>query len=66
MLRVEDGKVFVQVHSSSWRTELVFMKPDIVRRLNQKVGRRVIQDIIFVSVRDSASGSSGVVEEGDL
>ena len=66
MLRVEDGKMFVQVHSSSWRTELVFMKSDIVRRLNQRVGRRIIQDIVFVSMRDSAGASSGVVEEGGL
>jgi predicted nucleic acid-binding Zn ribbon protein len=47
-LRVEDGKMFVRVRTSSWKTELVFMKPDIIKRLNQAVGRKVIKDIIFV------------------
>jgi predicted nucleic acid-binding Zn ribbon protein len=47
-LRVEDGKIFVRVRSSSWKTELVFMKPEIIQRLNRAVGRRVIEDIVFV------------------
>ena len=47
-LDVEDGKVFVQVRSPSWRTELVFMKPKIIDRLNQAVGKEVIKDIVFV------------------
>jgi predicted nucleic acid-binding Zn ribbon protein len=47
-LGVEDGKVFVRVRSSSWKTELVFMKPKIIDRLNQAVGKEVIKDIVFV------------------
>jgi predicted nucleic acid-binding Zn ribbon protein len=50
-LRVENGKIFVRVRSSSWKTELVFMKPDIIKRLNQAVGSNVIKDIIFVGSR---------------
>ena len=40
--------MFVQVSSSSWKTELVFMKAEIVKRLNRAVGRKVIKDIVFV------------------
>lgn len=50
-LRVEDGKVFVLVRSSSWKTELVFVKPEIIDRLNRAVGRKVIKDIVFVGSR---------------
>jgi predicted nucleic acid-binding Zn ribbon protein len=65
VLRVEDGKIFVLVNSSSWRTELVFMKPKIVQRLNQAVGRRVIEDIVFLSGGGSAKLSSQAMDEGD-
>jgi predicted nucleic acid-binding Zn ribbon protein len=48
-LRVEDGKVFIQTQSSSWKTELMFMKKDIIDRLNRTVGKGVIHDIVFVA-----------------
>ena len=47
-LGVEDGRVFIRVRSSSWKTELVFMKPKIIDRLNKAVGEEVIKDIVFV------------------
>jgi predicted nucleic acid-binding Zn ribbon protein len=47
-LRVENGKVYVRAASSAWKTELVFMKADIIDRLNRAVGKRVITDIVFI------------------
>ena len=47
-VRVADGKVYVRTTSSAWKNELVFMKTDIIDRLNQAVGKRVISDIVFV------------------
>ena len=47
-IRVADGKVYVRASSSAWKTELVFMKSDIIDRLNRSVGKRVISDIVFV------------------
>jgi predicted nucleic acid-binding Zn ribbon protein len=46
---IEDGKIFIRVRSSTWKTELVFVKPEIIDRLNIAVGKKVIRDIIFVS-----------------
>jgi len=46
---VEDGRIFVRARSSTWKTELVFVKPEIIDRLNHAVGKKVIRDIIFVS-----------------
>lgn len=57
-LRVADGKVYVRTTSSAWKNELVFMKSDIIDRLNRSVGRRVISDIVFVG---GGSGSSARV-----
>jgi predicted nucleic acid-binding Zn ribbon protein len=53
-LRVENGRVYIRARSSSWKTELVFMKGDIIDRLNQAVGKRVITDIIFVGSGNGA------------
>jgi len=47
-VRVADGKVYIRAASSAWKTELVFMKADIIDRLNGAVGKRVITDIVFV------------------
>ena len=47
-IRVADGKVYVRTTSSAWKTELVFIKAEIIDRLNQSVGKQVIRDIIFV------------------
>jgi predicted nucleic acid-binding Zn ribbon protein len=47
-LRVEDGKIFIRVLSSSWKTELIFVKSEIIQRLNQALGGRVLKDIVFV------------------
>ena len=45
-VRVQDGKVFIAVQSSAWKTELVFLKRDIIARLNRDAGRKVIDDIL--------------------
>ncbi len=45
--RVEDGKLFVQVESPTWRMELILIKSQIIDRLNREIGSRVISDIIF-------------------
>jgi predicted nucleic acid-binding Zn ribbon protein len=62
-VRVEDGKVYVRAASSAWKTELVFMKSDIIDRLNRAVGKRVITDIVFVG---GGSGSATTVRRQRL
>lgn len=61
-LGVEDGKIFVRVHSSSWKTELVFVKPEIIDRLNRAVGRKVIKDIVFVGSRGGSGPSAKALD----
>ena len=51
--RVERGKLFVAVSNPSWRNELVFLKAEIIRKINRRLGRSAIKDILFVLERRS-------------
>jgi predicted nucleic acid-binding Zn ribbon protein len=46
-----DSKLFVQVSTTTWLHELSFMKEEIVRRLNERVGGEAIEDIVFSLAR---------------
>ena len=44
---VRDGVLFVRVKNSVWANELTLLKEDMLRRLNAKLGGRVLTDIHF-------------------
>lgn len=44
--KVAGGILFVSTRSSMWAQELTFYKPDILRRLNEKIGARMGEPII--------------------
>ena len=44
---VEKNKLFVQITSSVWRNELHLQRGLWKKRLNDKLGRQVIREIIF-------------------
>ncbi|TET44134.1 DUF721 domain-containing protein [candidate division TA06 bacterium] len=48
-IKIQGSKLLVEVSGSSWRNELIFLKPELIRKLNSMVGRVVIDDIIFVA-----------------
>jgi predicted nucleic acid-binding Zn ribbon protein len=48
-IKIRGSKLFVKVSSASWRSELMFLKQDIIHKLNALAGREVIDDIIFVA-----------------
>lgn len=48
-LKVKDAILFVKVENASWRNELVFLKGNIIRGLNQSVGENVIKEIVFTN-----------------
>ena len=47
----EGGKLFVEVDSAAWRHELLYMKAEILDRLNHTAGSPVIQEIILTNRR---------------
>ncbi len=46
--RVEHGVIIVKVSSPTWRQELYFQKTEIIKKINNKIGRNVIRDIRFI------------------
>jgi len=43
--RIDGNVLFVKVQNDSWRNELVFLKKDIMERLNKRIGKKVVTDI---------------------
>ena len=66
-LRVDNGKLFVEVDSSVWSQELTLMKRDILRQINDRIGHRAIDNIHYVLGGARPYGASGRndEEEGD-
>ena len=61
-VRVDGGRLFVEVDSPVWAQELTLMKRKIVRELNARIGDQVIENVHFVlggATTDGASGSDG-------
>lgn len=46
--RIEDGKLFVRAATSTWMQELQFLKDDIRRRLNHRLGAPIVRDIYLI------------------
>jgi predicted nucleic acid-binding Zn ribbon protein len=53
-LKVRHGKLEVAVASPVWRTQLNFVKQEIVARLNDRVGVQVIGELVL---RNAGKGS---------
>ncbi len=47
-VKIERGKLFVRTSDSVWRHELILQKYEIIKKLNNKLEKNVIKDIIFV------------------
>jgi predicted nucleic acid-binding Zn ribbon protein len=47
--KVRGSKLWVEVSSSVWMSELVYWKPKLISRINKALKGNVIEDIIFVS-----------------
>ncbi|MEE4312019.1 MAG: DUF721 domain-containing protein [candidate division KSB1 bacterium] len=47
-IRIEDGVLFVRVTSDAWKNELLFYKPELIQKLNEKIGKSIVRDIYLV------------------
>ena len=45
---LREGRVFVKVANSVWRNELYYLKPEIIKELNLRIGKSIVHDIVFV------------------
>jgi predicted nucleic acid-binding Zn ribbon protein len=46
-VRCENGVLLVRVANAPWRAELALRRREIIRRLNEAVGRPAVKDIRF-------------------
>ena len=46
-VRITDGKLIVRVTRSTWRNELVFLKKELITRINEQMKEEIVKDIIF-------------------
>jgi len=59
-IRVDGGRLFVEVDSSVWSQELSFMKRRILSEINRRIGKQTIETVHFVIGGASAYGASRV------
>jgi len=45
--KIDHGILMVKVKTSTWRQELQLQKPTIIKKLNKKLGKKVIKDVRF-------------------
>ena len=66
-VRVQRGRLQLAVPSAVWRTHLSFSKQQLVERINQRLGGRVIRDLIFVNrpIEGRAGGATGKGNRSD-
>ena len=46
-MRIENGKLYVNVDRPTWRNELILRKRDILKQINAVMKHEVVKDIIF-------------------
>ncbi len=47
--KVKGSRLWVEVSSSAWMNELLYLKPTLISRINESLGGNVIKDIIFIN-----------------
>jgi len=45
--KIAGGKLYVAVSNPVWRNELVFLKKDLIVKLNREMRKDVVTDIVF-------------------
>ncbi len=47
-VRIDGDILVVKVHRAAWRQQLVFLKSEILSKLDEKIGKDLIKDIRFI------------------
>lgn len=46
--KITENILYIKVKNSSWRNELIFMKHEILKKIDKAIGGGIIQDIKFI------------------
>jgi len=55
-LGLRRGRLELSVPSGVWRTQLSFSKRELIKRVNDQLGARIVRDLVFVN-RGAGKGS---------
>jgi len=44
---IRDGALVVRVMHPAWRQELVFLKAELIKKINRTIKKEIVKDIIF-------------------
>ena len=47
-VKMKYGKLYVKVENDKWRHELIYQKHALMKKLNGKIGKPLIKDILFI------------------
>ncbi|MFC1526306.1 DUF721 domain-containing protein [Candidatus Latescibacterota bacterium] len=54
-LRLNRGRLELAVPSGVWRTQLSFSKRQLIERLNLRLGKAVVRDLVFTNRREDGT-----------
>lgn len=46
-VQIERGKLIIRVKDSLWRTQLFYMKRELLRKIRSSLGEKAVKDLIF-------------------
>jgi predicted nucleic acid-binding Zn ribbon protein len=44
---IKDGKLYVSVEHPTWRNELLYLKKELIDKINKEMKQEIVKDIIF-------------------
>lgn len=47
-LKIDNKTLVVKVHKAAWRQQLIFLKDEILKKIETGLGRGVVEDIRFI------------------
>ncbi len=47
-LKIDNKTLVVKVHKAAWRQQLIFLKEEILKKIETDLGRGVVEDIRFI------------------
>lgn len=50
-VKFENGRLFVEVSISTLRNELIFKRTEYQDKINEKLGKKIVEDVVFINRR---------------
>jgi len=66
--KIKDGVLFLKVHSSVWMNQLHYLKEEMIKSLNARLGGEIVKDIYFRlgEIEEKSTQASAQMEWLDL